>query len=982
MHPKMQSLWLSVTLALLSIWGLTVDCLSPFEASIVLAQLSDNNSRKVEADQLLNQGYQQFQTSQFQTALQSWQQALGIYKEIRDRLGEGQSLGNLGLVYRNLGNYPKAVEFHQQSLAIAREIQDRSGEGAALGNLGLAYYSLGNYPKAIEFQMQSLAIAREIKNRLGEGQSLGNLGLAYYSLGNYPKAIEFQMQRLAIAHEIKDRQGEGQSLGNLGLAYYSLGNYPKAIEFQMQNLAIAREIKDRQGEGAALGNLGIAYDTLGNYPKAIEFHQQRLAIARETQNRLGEGQSLGNLGLAYYSLENYPKAIEFQMQSLAIAREIKDRLGEGQALGDLGLAYYSLGNYPKAIEFQMQSLAIAREIKDRQGEGNALRNLGIAYDALRNYPKAIELQMQSLTITREISYRNGEALGLTNLAKTLENQNQTALAIIFYKQAVNIRESIRKDLRSFPIEQQKIYTESVAYSYRSLADLLLQQNRILEAQQVLDLLKIQELQDYLRTVRGNATTAKGLDILQPEQQILAKYDTLQNSAIQLGQELSTLQQTPEPNRTPTQQQRITQLKALQEDLNRQFNDFINSEAVQTPIAQLNPSTLRQTVDLADLDALRDNLRQLNAVLLYPLILPDRLELIITTPDSAPLRRTVKVSNTELNKTILEFRQQMQACETKPCTAADTETTQAISQKLYAWLIKPLEADLKQANAQSIIYAPDGQLRYIPLAALHDGKKWLAQSLRVNNITAKSLDSLAPQSSTSPLKVLAGAFTQGNYQFNVGPQQFNFDGLPFARKEITQLVAAVPGTTHFLDKSFSLATIKPRMNEYNVLHLATHAAFLPGQPENSFILFGNGDRATLSDIANWSLFNVDMVILSACETGLGMKLGDGVEILGLGYQFQNRGVKATIASLWQVNDESTQILMNTLYAQLKQGNTSKAEALRQAQLTLIQGKGQTSSKNRAGITVQPTTGKEASQPTAIDHSHPYYWAPFILIGNGF
>ncbi|NJR57027.1 MAG: CHAT domain-containing protein [Acaryochloris sp. CRU_2_0] len=325
---------------------------------------------------------------------------------------------------------------------------------------------------------------------------------------------------------------------------------------------------------------------------------------------------------------------------------------------------------------------------------------------------------------------------------------------------------------------------------------------------------------------------------------------------------------------------------------------------------------------------------------------------------------------------------MEVCETrKACTAEDTAQVKTISQKLYTWLIKPLEADLKQANAQSIIYAPDGQLRYIPLAALHDGTHWLVQRLRVNNITAKSLDSLEPQPHQTNLRVLAGAFTQGSYQFSVGSQQFNFKGLPFANKEIAQLVAAVPDTTQFLDKDFSLAAVKPRMNEYSILHFATHAAFLLGQPEDSFILFGNGDRATLRDIENWSLFNVDLVILSACQTALGLKLGNGVEILGLGYQFQNRGVKTTIASLWQVNDQSTQILMNSLYTQLKQGKVSTAEALRQAQLTLIQSKNGTSSQPRANISVPQAPGGAVSQHDSIDYSHPYYWSPFILIGNG-
>lgn len=562
----------------------------------------------------------------------------------------------------------------------------------------------------------------------------------------------------------------------------------------------------------------------------------------------------------------------------------------------------------------------------------------------------------------------------------MKNTKQPALAIIFYKQAVNVRESIRKDLGRLPQEQQKSYIESVSNSYRSLADLLLQQNRVLEAQQVLDLLKIQELQDYLRTVRGNATTAKGLTILQPEQQILAKFNELQKTALQLGQELTQLRTIPDQTRTPAQQQRIAQLDQIETNLNKQFNEFVHSPEVANYLKQLTFEIQEQTVKPADLDRYRNELKQLNAVLLYPLILPDRLELILTTPDTTPLRRTVKVTNTELNKTIIKFRQLMQTCESRPCTAEDTAQVKIVSQQLYTWLIKPLEADLKQTNTQSIIYVPDGQLRYIPLAALHDGTQWLAQRLRVNNITAKSLDSLAPQPHKAPMHILAGGFTQGRYQFTIGSQPFNLGGLIFARQEIAQLVAAIPGTTSYLDKAFSLATVKPRMNEYNILHFATHAAFLPGQPENSFILFGNGDRATLRDIENWSLFNVDMVVLSACETALGLKLGNGAEILGLGYQFQNRGVKTTIASLWQVNDQSTQKLMNTLYKQLKQGKVSKAEALRQAQLTLIQSKGNISTQTKGSITIEPKPGAPA-QSGHIDFSNPYYWSPFILIGSG-
>jgi CHAT domain-containing protein len=171
-----------------------------------------------------------------------------------------------------------------------------------------------------------------------------------------------------------------------------------------------------------------------------------------------------------------------------------------------------------------------------------------------------------------------------------------------------------------------------------------------------------------------------------------------------------------------------------------------------------------------------------------------------------------------------------------------------------------------------------------------------------------------------------------------------------------------------------------MNDYSVVHLATHAAFVTGQPEQSFILFGDGSRSTLRDVGSWRLPNVDLMVLSACETGLGDKLGDGKEVLGFGYQMQQTGARAAIASLWKVDDGGTQALMNAFYAALEKGNTTKAEALRQAQNALITGDYKALGEQR-GLEVQQRISSSLPPQVNSRLSHPYYWAPFILIGNG-
>ncbi|MGJ5675312.1 MAG: tetratricopeptide repeat protein [Nostochopsis sp.] len=453
-----------------------------FGKSVVLGQTTD--ARKAEAARLLQQGGKQFQASQFTTALQSWEQALQIYREIKDREGEGAALGNLGNAYGALGNYPKAIEYHQQGLKLAREIKDRKSEVKVLAYLGVAYDALGNYSTAIKYYEQSLKLAREIKDPLYESQVLGNLGIAYnalgkyltaiehykkslklireikdrkgdevkvianlgipyFNLGDYSTAIKYYEQSLKLAREIKDRKTESQSLVNLAAAYGALGNYPKTIEYCQQSLKLARETNNPQFESDALGNLGLAYDNLGDYPKAIEYHQQSLKLAREIKYRQTEANALGNLGIAYLALGDYPKAIEYQQQKLDLATEIKNPQGESNALGNLGLVYYYLGNYPKAIKYYRQKLAITQEIKDRQGEGDAWGNISLLYHHLGKYLKAIQYQQKKLLIVREIKDRKGEGQSLANLGFVYLSLGDYPKAIDYYQQSLAIIRKIK-----------------------------------------------------------------------------------------------------------------------------------------------------------------------------------------------------------------------------------------------------------------------------------------------------------------------------------------------------------------------------------------------------------------------------------------------------------------------------------------------------------------------------------------------------------
>ena len=198
------------------------------------------NITKTPSVDIINNFNNNLLTSEFIKSLKS---ELDSAKLLGHKQTEGNSLGNLGNVYANLGDMKRAISHYKQSLRIAREIGDHHGEGNSLGNLGNAYAALGETRRAIDHYEQALLIAREIGNRHGEGSHLGNLGNAYADLGEIRRAIDHYEQALLIAREIGDRRGEGNRLGNLGNAYAALGETTQAVDCLEQALAIFEAIE-------------------------------------------------------------------------------------------------------------------------------------------------------------------------------------------------------------------------------------------------------------------------------------------------------------------------------------------------------------------------------------------------------------------------------------------------------------------------------------------------------------------------------------------------------------------------------------------------------------------------------------------------------------------------------------------------------------------------------------------------------------------
>lgn len=350
---------------------------------------------------------------------------------------------------------------------------------------------------------------------------------------------------------------------------------------------------------------------------------------------------------------------------------------------------------------------------------------------------------------------------------------------------------------------------------------------------------------------------------------------------------------------------------------------------------------------------------------------DRLNLVLSTAQ-VQVARQAAIGEAELNRRIAAFRQAVQNPRADPLPSG---------QALHRLLIEPVAADLRAQGVHTLVLVLDGALRYVPFAALHDGQQFLVQRFRLAHYTEAARSRLAAPAQPR-WRVAAMGVTRGF-------AQQKFSALPAVRGELEGIVRddVLPGQT-FIDERFTLATLQQNLDA-PVLHIASHFQFVEGS-DDSFLLLGDGSRLTLRQVRSSlpRFSNVDLLTLSACDTATGGGLREnGLEVEGLGVLAQQRGAKAVLATLWPVADASTGELMQSFYRSRQGQGLNKAEALRAAQLAMLggsAGEGEGAGVSRgarpadeAGPRAPPV---RAAVAAAAPFSHPYFWAPFVLMGN--
>lgn len=342
---------------------------------------------------------------------------------------QGELERGLGDACCRTGDSQQALEHYNEALAIFRELGDRKGESRALANLGHVQFFRAGAREGLKSMEQSLAISRELGDRRTEGHSQRLLGYYYQGRGESAKAVACYAQAIEVAREVGDRNGEGIALRQLGDTYADLGDAPRSIECAEQAFAIADEMNARRSLSDALSALGRGYADLGNVSKSIECCEQALAIARAVNNRPCEHSTLLVLGRGHEELDDFTKALRCYQQAEAIALEIDHRGCQSVAWRYLAGVHVQLGSLAEALDYGERAFEIARKGSGRRVQASASHVLGSIHAALGDTRKAAAYYEQAVELARAVGNRRGEAFAHWSLSNLLAQQGELAVAI-------------------------------------------------------------------------------------------------------------------------------------------------------------------------------------------------------------------------------------------------------------------------------------------------------------------------------------------------------------------------------------------------------------------------------------------------------------------------------------------------------------------------------------------------------------------------
>lgn len=970
------------------------DCNKDYAVIVGELSLPENNTWQklvnfYEIDRLINVSGDLLKSKKATEALQLFEELLKLNTQARGYYSELNSLiiELLINVYNELGRANETATHYKRALDIKEKVSgpEHPDTAMSLNNLASLYMATGRYSEAEKHYKRALTIR---ERTLGPEHpdtaiSLNNLALLYETTGRYVEAELLFKRALLIDEKLlgPNHPGTATSINNLAALYMATGRYAEAETFLKQSLLFNEKAfgPGHPNTATSINNLASLYEATGRYTEAEPLYKRSLSI-RDREKIFGNDHPdtamlLNNLASLYHTTGRYGEAEPLLKRVLSVREKTlgTEHPDTATSLNNLALTYQVTGRYSEAEPLLKRALSITEKVfgSNHPDTAGSLNSLALLFKSTGRYTEAEPLYNRSLSIYAKSGVPIEYATTLNNYSYFLSSQRSPSAAIFLGKQAVNILQGVRQNVSKIDKEVLRSFDKSIHSKYQHLADLLIEQGRLAEAQQVLSMLKEEEYFEFIRRDAGSANrlTTKA-SYIASEEPWLKEYEAISAQNAKLGKELGELRQKAKYFPL-SEDEKVRLAKLLKEDEQAiaTFNNYMSrllkamKEESKANINRIEDIGAKQLKSLTTLKSMLKDLGE-GSVLLHYLITDKKLHIILTTPDTQLVRHSV-INAKELNKKIFALRDALTNPKLDP---------RPLAKELYDLLIGPVAKDLETSKAKTLMLSLDGPLRYLPFSALYDGTTYVVQSYRTVMYAEAARDKVALPAKQEWKVAALGVSDKVNAAF---------PPLPNVPAELNAIVkndtgGIIPGEIR-LNKNFTESSLSETSIRNPVVHIASHFRFVPGTDRDSFLLLGDGSTLGLDRLRNSSFFqDSELLTLSACETAMGTT-GKGAEIEGFAAIAMNQGAKAVIATLWPVLDKSTALLMKEFYRLKEEKNLPKVEALRQAQLELLKGKlkdvdSKLPEQERGGDHTR--FKKDKSAP----YSHPYYWAPFILIGN--
>ncbi len=917
-------------------------------------------------------GMAAYRKGSFSQAEEEWKRGLQIARRAGREVDEVRFLVRLSQASEGMGEYDTALSRAEAALGILGDEGDPALISMALMQKGMTYRRKALYESARPLFDQALAIARRLQNPRLEAESLRNIAALLQDQGRLDEALPYYRKAIALARGSGCEMCEARSLNNLGLLFDAKADYAQALERHQASLFLRRKIGDRAGEGKVLGNICITYTKLNQLERALENCRAALHIAEDIGDQQRRANNLNNIGTLYRKMQKPRKALRHYRRSLKIKQELSDAAGEARAFNNIGETYWVLGKLELAEKYLTQSLEIKADIEDLPGQSASLQNLALLYRQRGRYLKAKSYYLKAISFNSLAGQPELIWRAFDGLSYVYESLSRIDLAILFGKQALRSIQATRDRMASLDESLRRSYLDDKSQVYKHVADLLIRQGRLPEAQQVIFLLKEEEYLHYLDTRGADDNTVGQVARTTSESAWLNELSAFEGEMGKIAYDFQWLRSEKRPDQlSEGEKERKDLLYDRVDEIQAAFASFL----VKIEKEFEARSEEKRHPDLDFLTSIRDELSEYEptTVILIYLVLEDGVSILVVTPELL-FARGVPIPEAELNEEVYKLKDMLRKPGVNPLPQA---------KRLYDLLISPVEKDLNQLKAKNLnlMVSLDGTLRYIPLAALFDGNQYLTEkyNLVLYNMAARKMPRKEERQQPRVAGLGASEAVGGFPALTSVPEEL--DAI-IKEEDESDIRGVLPGKV-FLDRDFTKKKLTEILEaDYPIVHIASHFSY---QLENkkSFLLLGNGDPLTIKDLesSRYPLQHLELLVLSACETAVEGKDALGREIESLATFAEKEGADAILATLWSVADTSTAKFMELFYVLRNQKGLSKVEAIRKAQLIFLHGDQDMDANEpiHRGAAVADDEGG-FTPPANAPYAHPFYWAPFVLFGN--